>query len=758
MRTWAVLITAVVALIGGSAGAADGSGLHYEPVCPQSAQVRCFSGILARADGVAAARTSETAGWTAGQLEAAYGLTDAALSDGTDKTVAIVDASDDPNAERDMATYRLAYGLPSCTSASGCFRKVNQSGQSSPLPKPDQKWAEEISLDLDMVSAACPRCRIVLVESDGAPRNPTDPISSNLMAAEQAALSLSPAAVSNSWGYREQQSQTTFDPTLQASAGTAVVAAAGDGGYGTEWPASASNVISVGGTVLAQDAATARGWSEKAWTGTGSGCSRFEAQPAWQLGLVPTCGRRVMNDVAAVAKGIAVYDTYKDSGWMVFRGTSASAPMVAAMIALAGGQVDSPEQLYEISQADPGAFNDVTAGSNGSCKPRILCHAQVGWDGPTGLGTPSGLSAFQPQNSGGGGGTAGHPLAAGYAQTCALHTSNVDCWGQNYFGQLGNGTTTGSTTPVAVEGLTDAAAVGSGTDVSCALLTSGRVDCWGSNTYGSLGDGTTNDSTTAVAVANLSDATMLGTVGLTSCVLRSDASVACWGYDSDGQLGDAGAFNNGAYSSTAVAVQGVTNATAVSVGDYHACALLTGGNLKCWGRGINGQLGNGTTTTTSTPVSVAGITTATAISAGGYHACALLAGGSVKCWGQNTWGELGDGTTNDSSTPVAVSGITNAIAISAGLDHTCALLGDGSVRCWGRGDYGQLGDATFAGSSTPVAVTGLSGATTVSAGGFHTCAQLADGTIECWGRNTDGQLGNGTTTDSTTPVAVSALP
>jgi alpha-tubulin suppressor-like RCC1 family protein len=349
------------------------------------------------------------------------------------------------------------------------------------------------------------------------------------------------------------------------------------------------------------------------------------------------------------------------------------------------------------------------------------------------------------------------PLAAGYAQTCATASGGVKCWGQNYWGQLGNGTTTGSTTPVIATGVSAAAMVSSGTDNSCALLKDGTADCWGSNAWGSLGNGTTTDSTVPTPVSGLASATELSTGGLTSCALLSDGSITCWGFDSDGQLGDGGTFDNTSFRSTPAPVTGISSAIAVTTGGYHACALLSGGAVSCWGRDINGQLGDGTNTTTSTPVLVSGLTGIKAVSAGGYHTCALRADGSIACWGQNAWGELGDGSTTSHATPQTVVGIQNAVAISAGLDHTCALLSSGTIECWGRGDYGQLGNGGSTSSPTPVAVSTVTGATAVSAGGFHTCA-IVGTTAQCWGRDTDGQLGDGTTNSSATPVTVSQFP
>jgi alpha-tubulin suppressor-like RCC1 family protein len=356
-------------------------------------------------------------------------------------------------------------------------------------------------------------------------------------------------------------------------------------------------------------------------------------------------------------------------------------------------------------------------------------------------------------------------IAAGFANTCALLSDGtMQCWGSNISGQLGNGTTSDSSTPVSVNGLTGAKAIVAGIGHICALLTNGTVECWGFNSNGQLGNGTTTASSTPMAVSGLTGVTAIAAGGDDTCALLSNGTVKCWGLNFSGQLGNGTTID----STTPVAVGGLSGAAAISAGYTHTCAVLSQGTIQCWGSNSHGQLGNGTTTDSSTPVAVSGLTGVTAIAAGGDtavgHTCALLSGGTVECWGFNSNGQLGNGTTTDSSTPVAVSGLTGGTAIADGgettVGHTCALLSGGTVKCWGSNVVGQLGNGTTTDSSTPVAVIGLSGlggATTVAGGGDHTCALLTNGTVKCWGYNSDGQLGNGTTIDSTTPVAVSGL-
>ncbi len=328
-------------------------------------------------------------GYGPSNLQSAYKLS---TSGGSGATVAIVDAYNDPNAESDLATYRSQFGLPACTTANGCFSKVNQSGATSPLPSNDSGWAGEISLDVDMVSAICPNCHILLVEANSA--NDAD-----LYAAEDYAAGHA-KYVSNSWGGNEYSGQTTDDSHFNHP-GVAITVSSGDDGNGAEYPATSRYVTAVGGTSLST-ASNSRGWTESAWNGAGSGCSAYDAKPTWQ-NVTTNCARRAEADVSAVADpntGVAVYQTYGASGWSVYGGTSASAPIIASVYALAGtpGSADYPASY---PYAHPGNLFDVTSGSNGSCgSPQ--CTAGTGWDGPTGLGTPNGTAAFTAGSSSGG--------------------------------------------------------------------------------------------------------------------------------------------------------------------------------------------------------------------------------------------------------------------------------------------------------------------------------------------------------------------
>ncbi|MER5403221.1 putative Ig domain-containing protein [Streptomyces sp. NPDC002769] len=327
-------------------------------------------------------------GLSPANLHSAYNLPS---TGGSGLTVAVVDAYNDPNAESDLATYRSQFGLSACTKANGCFKQVSQTGSTTSLPTNDSGWAGEEALDIDMVSAVCPNCNIILVEA-------TSPTDANLGTAENEAVALGAKFVSNSWGGGESSSQTGEDTSYFKHPGVAITVSSGDEAYGAEYPATSQYVTAVGGTALSTSSGS-RGWTESVWKtssteGTGSGCSAYDAKPSWQTDT--GCSRRMESDVSAVADpatGVAVYDTYGGSGWAVYGGTSASAPIIAGVYALAGtpGSADYPAK-YPYSHTS--SLYDVTSGNNGSCSPSYFCTATAGYDGPTGWGTPNGTAAF----------------------------------------------------------------------------------------------------------------------------------------------------------------------------------------------------------------------------------------------------------------------------------------------------------------------------------------------------------------------------
>jgi subtilase family serine protease len=342
-------------------------------------------------------------GYGPSTFQAAYGLTAASAADGSGTTVAVVDAYNDPTAASDLATYRSAAGLPALTA--GQFTVYNQNGATSPLPATaptDDDWTLEESLDVDMVSAICPLCKIDLVEATN------DSGTGLYVAEESAATTLGAHYISNSWGGSESSTDLTYDTEYFGVSGVVYTASAGDSAYsgGVIYPSTSPHVVGVGGTSLST-ASNSRGYTESVWEtssseGTGSGCSSNEPQPSWQAAvsvIKAACSFKTDNDVAADADpntGAAVYDTTNgNGGWNEVGGTSESSPMIAAVFALAGNNGNGGENAADSIYTHTGNLYDVTSGSNGSCSPSILCTAATGWDGPTGWGTPDGLTAFQ---------------------------------------------------------------------------------------------------------------------------------------------------------------------------------------------------------------------------------------------------------------------------------------------------------------------------------------------------------------------------
>jgi subtilase family serine protease len=352
-------------------------------VHPSAGAATCFARVVTINGAVMHGKPRPAAtpsGYGPADIRSAYNLGSSASGG---RTVAIVDAYDDPTAASDLNTYRSQFGLAACTTSNGCFRKVNQTGGTS-YPRTDAGWATEISLDLDMVSAACPDCHILLVEAN------SSSFSDLGTAVNYAASQPGVVAISNSYGGSDSSAMSAYNHP-----GIAVTASTGDSGYGVESPASFDSVVAVGGTSLTR-ASNSRGWSETAWSGAGSGCSMYNAKPSWQTSATQ-CSGKANADVSAVADpntGVAVYDStpYQGySGWQVYGGTSASSPIVASVYALSGNTSGYPASY---TWAHTSGLNDVTSGSNGSCSPSVWCTAGSGWDGPTGLGTPNGTSAF----------------------------------------------------------------------------------------------------------------------------------------------------------------------------------------------------------------------------------------------------------------------------------------------------------------------------------------------------------------------------
>jgi hypothetical protein len=399
-----LLVTGLSAGTAAAGTAAAAAGTAHAPTgglraaCPAAprGQARCYALFAPQASvnaAIAAGKTGTATtpqGWGANAIESAYKLP---ATRSPHQLVAVVDAFSTPGLERNLAVYRAEYKLPPCTSASGCLRVVNQSGRTSPLPPSGVPygWDVETMLDVSMVSAACPHCRILVVEA-------SSPSFADLAAAEDTAARLGAQAISNSYGTRETGLSQTYAGAYDHP-GHAIVVSSGDSGFGpASFPANLATVTAAGGTQLSR-ARNARGWNERVWNADGgasaSGCSAYVAKPPWQHD--PHCPGRTAADVAAIAWNIPIYEKVQ-GGWLTVGGTSASAPLIAGVYGLAGNAA-AIKPGYEYQHA--GSLFDVTVGNNsvltGSgavCGYDYLCVAKKGYDAPTGLGSPDGTGAF----------------------------------------------------------------------------------------------------------------------------------------------------------------------------------------------------------------------------------------------------------------------------------------------------------------------------------------------------------------------------
>lgn len=406
----ALLLFAAVLLSAVTLAAAPAQASQLACPSPTAGQLTCAVLVSPPAlTQTGSAASTTPAGYNPGQLQDAYGLQ--ASNEGMRQTVAVIEAGGDPNAESDLGVYRTQYGLPACTSSDGCLTIINQTGGTT-LPPPDTGYTQQIPTDLDMISALCPNCHILVVEAD-------DNAITNLGQAVDEAVSQGAKIVDFSYSGPEDPSEASqWDPYFNHP-GVAITAAAGNTGYTygpVNYPAASPYVTAVGGTVLDASGATgctasqagSRGWCETAWSQTTSGCSEYEPQPTWQGAT--GCTGRADNDIAAIASStaspsapVAVYDSYNDSGWVEAGETGVAAPIIAGIYADAGtpGTGDNPAAYpYQHpggGYINPGTayhyfdgLNDITAGSTGSnCSPADLCTAGPGWDGPTGTGTPA---------------------------------------------------------------------------------------------------------------------------------------------------------------------------------------------------------------------------------------------------------------------------------------------------------------------------------------------------------------------------------
>lgn len=355
-------------------------------------------------------------------------------------------------------------------------------------------------------------------------------------------------------------------------------------------------------------------------------------------------------------------------------------------------------------------------------------------------------------------------ISLGGNHACArFDNGRVYCWGNGFFGGLGNGVSvTAQPRPTAVRGLRDVSAVTSGATFTCALSGS-AASCWGSNAWGQLGDGTRRDGLYAAPVVGLpANVRALSAGGALlvgdACALLDDTRVLCWGSNTDQSASERvpllGVGETSETVTTPSLVRDLTNVQQVSIGDVHICARLVDGTVRCWGWNNHAQCGRDGAMTIGAPSTVAGLDGVVEVAAGQFHTCARRRDGSVSCWGDNTWGQLGDSASSQRAAPAPVTTVTGATQVATGDDFSCALIANGAVTCWGRNRHGQLGDGTTSDARSPVMVRDLTGATMISLGDEHACALLADRAVRCWGRNDLAQLGDASRTDRLTPVVV----
>ncbi len=423
--------------------------------------------------------------------------------------------------------------------------------------------------------------------------------------------------------------------------------------------------------------------------------------------------------VARDAKGKTLPD--RSIGW------SSSAPTVATVST--GGV---------ITGLAPGT-SDIKASSEGNSSTLSIRVEAPPAPAPVaaGGGPPS-----APNNPPGAGGTATlvprKAVVGGSGFSCGLTASGAVCWGTGYDGLT------------AIPGTGGLTGLQLGRTHACGLSTGGRAVCWGDNRFGQLGDGTAATAQPGlVSVAGDLSFSELATGAAHTCGLAGGRAW-CWGRNKDGQLGD----GSGTDRRRPVAVKGGRTFVALAAGGKHTCGLTSSGQAFCWGDGFSGQLGYGPQESQSEPIDVSGNAKFTRIAGGGEHTCALTSAGKAWCWGANSAGQLGDGTRSDRTRPVAVDSKGAFEVISAGEAHTCALTAAGEAYCWGENKNGQVGDGSRAGRDRPVAVSGGQAWSSITAGDGMTCGMSRAKGPMCWGRNEKGQLGDGGTAAQASPVAV----
>ncbi len=344
-------------------------------------------------------------------------------------------------------------------------------------------------------------------------------------------------------------------------------------------------------------------------------------------------------------------------------------------------------------------------------------------------------------------------VTLGARHSCGIVSDGtVRCWGDNSSLQVGAGTTESSiATPVTVPGLPAKPSALSAGQHTCALYSNGTVQCWGDNSYGQLGDGSKVKRGNPVAPTGLPPILTISAGSSSTCVVTNTNTGLCWGYNMEGLL-----TGPGPDRTAPTAVPKLSGAQSLHV-NGHACALMTGGKPVCWGSNKYGQLGVSDRTDSAEPVAVSGLTGVREVLPGSFFTCALRSDNSVQCWGMNSHGNLGAGREGDSSTPLDVVGLgANVKQLAVGGFHSCALLNSGAIRCWGLNNSGQLGDGSTTNRGSSVSGPALAGVQSLALGAAHSCALLANGTLQCWGHNDYGQLGDGTKTARSTAAVVSA--
>jgi alpha-tubulin suppressor-like RCC1 family protein len=746
---------------------------------PIAVKVHGRTRFAARASGPLLEGGGEKGGLDAQDLESAYKIP---TTGGEDQTIALVDAYGYPTAEEDLATYRARYGLPPCTKADGCFEKVNQKGEEANYPPAHEGWETESALDIEMASAACPHCHIMLAEADNAS-------GTNLPETVNTAARLGATEISNSYASPEQECGSGgFECEVEAPdydhPGVLVTASAGDNGYDNHekgagspnFPASLPFVVAVGGTALYK-ADNARGWTEQVWPGGGSGCSLAQPKPIWQTDT--GCATRMTDDVAAVGACETPVSTYSSGhhGWDDVCGTSASSPLVAGIEAHAteyARSLPGADAFYQDSEA---AF-DVTVGSNGTCTPpedhAYFCHAEVGYDGPTGVGTPDGplelSSAPAP--------TIDTTPASDVAGGAGTLNGEVDPQGVEASYHFEYGTTTAYGTSVPVPD----ASVGSGrapVQVSEAIAGLEPDTLYHYRLVASNANGTAYgaDSAFWTAPPTVTGVAVAGgpTDGGTTVTIsgtKLDSAVAVkfgpreaqtFTVDSESSISAISPPGDGAVDVTVTTPAGTSEAVSADRFVYD-----TLGPVLAWGRNEDRLGDDSLAALSNVPVEASELPEAVALAAGYRDSFAVLADGTVRAWGRSgvelVNGKLFSG--NEVPEPVCEKDITECpeseylheiSAVAAGDFQVLALLRDGTVVGWGFNEDGQLAD----GSESELQVTPqpvcthieetckpenqLKEVVAIAAGEFFSLALLRDGTVMAWGVNSEGELATGKT-------------